>query len=357
MLVTTCPDCDTTFKLTVAILEKAGGQVRCGRCARIFDANSRLREQPESETEPLSSAARALGDAVGDDELAFAEAITSATGSRWFLHDDPPDAATSFPAAAESETVDADAGTTEIEPATVEPDAATSETVEPEPAGPEIPEPAGEAASPLDSTEPPPAAAAAAVAAAATAATTPSAASDWRDDNAAPARRRTWPWAVAAGLMTLTLAAQLIHAARSELAALPGVGPVLIAAYAKLGREVSPPIALEQYSSLDLTAVAEPVTDEHGWLIIETRVQNRGPKTQAYPHILVRILDRWGETIAGRYFAPDEYVVSPAADYSRMNVGSTVDAQFIIVDPGPNATGFELEFCARVEGTFVCDSQ
>ena len=58
MLVTTCPDCDTTFKLTVAILEKAGGQVRCGRCARIFDANSRLREQPESETERLPTTAQ-----------------------------------------------------------------------------------------------------------------------------------------------------------------------------------------------------------------------------------------------------------------------------------------------------------
>ena len=352
MLVTTCPDCDTTFKLTVAILEKAGGQVRCGRCARIFDANSRLREQPESGTERLPAAAGAPGDAPTDDELAFAEAITSATGSRWFLHDDPQDAGTAEIAPAES-AVEAP------EPATAEPDAATAETVEPEAAGPEIlepeipgpeilepeiPGPEGDATTPSDSTHRAAAAAAAA-------------ASDWREDNAPPARRRTWPWAVAAGLMTLTLAAQLIHAARSELAALPGVGPVLIAAYAKLGREVSPPIALGQLSSLDLTAVAEPVSDEHGWLIIETRVQNRGPKVQAYPHILVRILDRWGATIAGRYFAPDEYVVTPQADYSRMDVGSTVDAQFIIVDPGPNATGFELEFCARVEDTFVCDSQ
>jgi hypothetical protein len=183
------------------------------------------------------------------------------------------------------------------------------------------------------------------------------AASDWREDAAEPVRRRAWPWAVAAGIMALTLAAQLLHAARSELAALPGIGPAVMAFYGALGREVAPPVALEQYASVDLTAVAEPVTDEHGWLIIETRVQNRGPKVQAYPHILVRILDRWEETIAGRYFAPDEYVITPQGDYSRMNVGTTVDAQFIIVDPGADATGFELEFCARVEGAFVCDSQ
>jgi hypothetical protein len=162
---------------------------------------------------------------------------------------------------------------------------------------------------------------------------------------------------VAAGLLTLTLAAQLIHASRSEIAGLPGVGPMLIAAYARLGREIAPPVALEQFGTLDLTAAVEPVTDEHSWLIIETRVQNRGPKAQAYPHILVRLLDRWEETIAGRYFAPAEYVVTPQSDYSRMNVGVTVDAQFIIVDPGPSATGFELEFCAKVEDGFVCDSR
>lgn len=377
MLVTTCPDCDTTFKLTVAILERAGGQVRCGRCTRIFDANSRLREQPESGTEQLPAAARAHGDAPTDDELAFVEAVASTTGTRWFLQDDPPDTAADIAAAVQSGKVDFDLGIADIEPdesEDVPAAAAAAAAAEPEAAGPEIadaenvdwaladpaivqaettvaetPEPEDAVADPAVAGPPTSIDRAAANAAAA--------APDWREDTPEPVRRRTWPWAVGAGLLTLTLAGQLIHAARSELAALPGVGPALIAVYAKLGREVAPPVALEQFSSLDLTAFAEPVTDEHGWLIIETRVQNRGPKVQAYPHILVRILDRWQETIAGRYFAPDEYVVTPQSDYSRMNVGSIVDAQFIIVDPGPSATGFELEFCARIEDAFVCDSQ
>ena len=354
MLVTTCPGCDTTFKLTVAILEKAGGQVRCGRCARIFDANSRLREEPESETEQLPAAARALADAPTDDELAFVEAIASTTGTRWFLQDDPPDAADAVPAAAGSEPTEPAAGLTESRPEESEspaPETAAAGSVESQVTGLEI-EALAIAESAASATDP---------AGAGPPASTRwrSSALDWLDGHAEaePVRRRTWPWAAAAGLMALTLAAQLIHAARSELAALPGVGPALIAAYATFGREVAPPVALAQYASLDLTAVAEPVTDEHGWLIIETRVQNRGPKVQPYPYILIRIRDRWEETIAGRYFAPDEYVVTPQPDYSRMNVGSTVDAQFIIVDPGTDATGFELEFCARVDGAFVCDSQ
>jgi hypothetical protein len=39
-----------------------------------------------------------------------------------------------------------------------------------------------------------------------------------------------------------------------------------------------------------------------------------------------------------------------------MTSGSTIDAQFIIMDPGPSATGFELELCARSKRGFKCES-
>jgi hypothetical protein len=163
------------------------------------------------------------------------------------------------------------------------------------------------------------------------------AAADWREDNPEPVRRRPWPWAVGAGLLTLTLAVQLIHAARSELAGLPGVGPIVIAAYATLGREVAPPVALEQYRSLDLTAYAEPAADEHGSLKIETRVQNRGPKVQPYPYIFVRIRDRWEETIAGRYFAPGRCAIHHRRPGTKRH---GVRSQFLRTDRG--------HFCLRL---------
>jgi predicted Zn finger-like uncharacterized protein len=365
MLVTTCPDCDTTFKLTVAILEKAGGQVRCGRCARIFDANSRLREQPETETERLPPAGREQTRAEADDasEFAFAgrAARTDDTSTRWYLREDPAETAPASAETHETNIEDTDAALMQMAPddtgladvAAAFPEVAHSEAavagttvIEPTLGEPVIVPAAPESAvgRALEPTHWTPTAAA-------------SEAPAWMDEEAAPVRRRTWPWAVGTGLLTLTLAAQLIHAQRSDIAALPHVGPVLIAAYARFGRELTPPVVLDQYSTLDLTAVAEPVTDEHGWLIIETRVQNRGPMVQPYPYILVRLLDRWTETIAGRYFGPDEYLVKPLDDYSRMSAGTIVDAQFIIVDPGPSATGFELEFCTKLEDGFRCDSK
>jgi hypothetical protein len=126
--------------------------------------------------------------------------------------------------------------------------------------------------------------------------------------------------------------------------------------YARAGIDVLAPVDLDQFNLLDLTALAETASDQQGWLIIETRVQNRGPKVQPFPHIFVRLEDRWEDTVAGRYFSPEEYTVSAVNDFSRMRVGETIDAQFIIMDPGPSATGFELELCARIAHGFKCES-
>src|SRR5262245_42166235 len=44
MLLTRCPDCDTTFRVTDETLKKANGQVRCGRCASVFNAYAELQD-------------------------------------------------------------------------------------------------------------------------------------------------------------------------------------------------------------------------------------------------------------------------------------------------------------------------
>ncbi len=177
----------------------------------------------------------------------------------------------------------------------------------------------------------------------------------WLNDSE-PRKRRVWPWAVGTALMALALCGQFMHHFRARLADVPMIGSMITTAYAQVGIEVLPEVDLDQYDLLDLTAAAQPLGEEPGWLIIETRVINEGPKPQPFPHIFVRLLDRWDATVAGRYFAPEEYTVSPARDFSRMNPGSTIDAQFIIMDPGPSATGFELEICVPIAHGYFCES-
>lgn len=289
MLVTTCPECDTTFRISVGILEKAGGQVRCGRCAHVFDANRALRDIDD----PASTA-------------------NYSTEFRFHLYPDT-DSEIEPEAELEAETdsgLQADTAYEEADPADDIP-------------GPETPSPPVSA---------------------------------WVPGADRPADSRSSAWAIGAVVLSLALAGQLAHRYRSSLVAVPGVGPALESVYARFGQDVRPAVDLDQYDLFDLTAVAEPSGEEQGWLMIETRVRNDGPRVQPYPHIFVRVLDRWQETIAGRYFAPEEYMVTPVSDGARMNAGSTVDVQFIIMDPGPSATGFELELCARTNSGFQCES-
>ena len=313
MLITCCPECETTFRISVGILEKAGGQVRCGRCAKIFDANVDLREIDETETEskPVSEFKFELApdpeveaeEVQAEPEAAVVEHIELAT-------DELEAEATEE----ESEAVEAESDS-ELESIEVDDHALKTEEVETKAAEP-----------------------------------------DWLAPMEDQSPRRIWPWTVGASVLCLTLAGQLIHQFRSELITVPTIGPALEQVYSLFGIEVLAPVDLNQFDLLDLTALAEPASDEQGWLIIETRVQNKGPKVQAYPHIFVRLEDRWEDTVAGRYFSPQEYTVSTVSGFSRMNVGTTIDAQFIIMDPGPSATGFELELCARIVRGFKCES-
>src|SRR5687768_13338162 len=64
-MLTQCPNCQTTFRVTTEILRVADGQVRCGRCQTQFDALDRLIDEnaPEATSgraarEPAPSASR-----------------------------------------------------------------------------------------------------------------------------------------------------------------------------------------------------------------------------------------------------------------------------------------------------------
>src|SRR5687767_14984627 len=58
MLLTRCPECDTTFRVTDETLKKASGQVRCGRCASVFNAYAELHDPAaksrETEQQPTA---------------------------------------------------------------------------------------------------------------------------------------------------------------------------------------------------------------------------------------------------------------------------------------------------------------
>jgi len=46
-MITRCPRCRTAFRVTESQLQVRGGQVRCGRCATVFDAHTSFVSSPE----------------------------------------------------------------------------------------------------------------------------------------------------------------------------------------------------------------------------------------------------------------------------------------------------------------------
>jgi len=396
MLVTTCPECQTTFRVTEAIVAKASGQVRCGRCAHIFDARNALREHEDTETRPVT----AIEGTPGTEQSGARRIESSGIMRSWILQDAPvADSGPAEPAPSDEEATDytASAGVSVAAPAASPPtegpaapeataqdpntkdDEASSADNDAAGAGagagagdePESTEPRAEASAtdsatdadretdvePTDADsdgEPTTAASGQDVADAAT--TGEDTGSYWLPELGESPPRRKWPWVTGTVALAIVLAIQLIHHFRGDLVDAPAIGGAVRGTYSALGIPTTGRVDLDQYTTVDLTAVAEPVAGEQGWLVIETRIRNRGPKEQPYPYIFVSLLDRWEDKIAGRYFAPDEYVVRAASDYSRMRIGSTVDAQFIIADPGPSATGFELEFCTPAGERFLCEN-
>mgnify|MGYP002147911611 CR=1 FL=1 len=57
MYITQCPNCQTRFKVQPGQLDVCDGQVRCGRCATVFDARASL--EPVNEPAPAKPAAPA----------------------------------------------------------------------------------------------------------------------------------------------------------------------------------------------------------------------------------------------------------------------------------------------------------
>ena len=86
MLFTRCPDCDTTFRVTDDALKRANGQVRCGRCASVFNAYAERRDEP--------------GAPIANAPSQRSEADTPATGPHPVAAAAPVPAAATQPSAA-----------------------------------------------------------------------------------------------------------------------------------------------------------------------------------------------------------------------------------------------------------------
>lgn len=286
MLITRCPDCRTSFRITVDMLHKADGKVRCGRCESVFSAFNSLADT-RTDLRALGGAevARASVRPARDDDIATTSEIFDALA----------DLDTDDPARADS-VVD-----TEL-----------------------ISEHEVDHVLEVSDAEPTP---------------------PWTLQQSHAEARPFWTIAaiVAAGV----LLAQIAHHVRSEIVTLPLVGSPVAAFYARLGIPAHAIADPTDYEIVDWTATAQTDRAELDTLRISAGIHNRSDEARPLPLLFLRLTDRFDNAIGSRYFEPAEYLGSSGAT-TMLPPGTTASAHFELVDPGPQAYGFEVDICVRL---------
>ncbi len=164
-------------------------------------------------------------------------------------------------------------------------------------------------------------------------------------------------WRLGAGLLALLLIGQLVHHNRASLATQPVVGTLVQRAYALVGLTVSPSWDLAQYEITNWAATAGETDGGIGNLRITAQIRNDGPTAQPFPSIQLELKDRWESVIGSRVFSPREYLGDEFDADQLMPAGQSVPAELAVVDPGLDASGFELDVClASGADTYRCSA-
>jgi predicted Zn finger-like uncharacterized protein len=344
-LLTQCPNCQTTFRVTSDILRVANGQVRCGRCQTQFDALQRLIEEESFFAEPAqveSNQQIEVEEPDTQEDITLEGRHIEITGT-YRVIDDP----------------DQPQMRQEVTEEWVEIDDLDSEDVAVSSEGIEVEEDLEErdadaaaasfargAAIPNDQIQP---RGARRVVASRSWAETPAGPEQGAEDfdliRPQQRARSTLVWRILAVPLLLLLIAQIVHHYRSELARHQTFGPTIVAMYSALGLPLMADWHLHTYEIKQWGVLSDPA--HPGTLKVRASITNRARFAQPYPLLKLVLEDRWGDQVRAREFEPSEYLDPGTATDRLMQPDQPVNATINIVDPGPDAEGFRFDVCLR----------
>jgi predicted Zn finger-like uncharacterized protein len=361
-LLTQCPNCETTFRVTAEILRVADGQVRCGRCHTQFDAIARLIEEGDpnealsgrylqtqlrqpDEPEPEPERDRVEVDEPDVEEITLEGRRIEISGTYRVVDED--DASEPH---VRRETVEEWVEIGEDDEQAPQADDETQDSEEQRDAGAAIdeaiaPEEPIIAAEPLRPTRAP-----------LGYRQETDEESTYDDLEFAPTRTRTpLIWKVLVVPLALLLIVQVAHHYRAELARHPLLGSHIMRAYEALGLRLTPDWNLHAYGVKQWGVVMDPATP--GTLRVRATITNTAAYPQPYPLLKLVLEDRWGDQVRAREFEPSEYADPGTASDRLLAPGQQTNATISIVDPGPDAEGFRFDVCLRGKAGPVCAAE
>jgi len=316
MLVTTCTNCQARFRVTPQQLNEKQGQVRCGRCRKVFNGFEALERFPDDDTGTRLLAQREAAErglpapaveAAPEEDLPEIESVGST-----------PPIAVDLPVSAEP------AAEPPIDPALAPPDAPPPEP----PWSPSEPMAAPEPAPPEPSTAPPGRRGRASREPALTL-------------EPPPRKRVARAWSFGVVLLALVLALEGTFAMRVPLAQrYPVIRPPLEAACAQLGCTV-PYSRQEGLLKLEESDMQE-VPGKPNEIALGARLRNLAGVAQEYPFVELTLTDFSGQPAARRVLRPTDYLGRPVRAGEVVPAGGEITLQLRIETPGLKPTGYEL---------------
>ncbi|MEX1236719.1 MAG: DUF3426 domain-containing protein [Pseudomonadales bacterium] len=351
MLITCCPYCDTSFRVTEAQLAVASGAVRCGACLQVFSADDHMLEAQEDRDEGTET------DLDGPDVAAFTDDVDI---------DD-------FPAAVdEVEVQAADAG--EVEPEEPESDGDLLPPFdfdgEPVPDVMVSPDrayqPGGEAqdagldggSSTVEEDSPAPT-----ILLDEYDHVIDDDTSDYTDEyatdeyageielesepiedivgEAGERERLDWRYVAGTIILVVILVLQVAWVKRLELS----THQALAAPYDWMCQRL--PCGLPEYADLgmlkatDLVVRAHPEIDKA--LRIDALIVNRADTRQPFPDVEIRFANMNNRLLAARVFSPREYLRGELTGLKYIPARTEVRISLEIADPGPDATNYRMD--------------
>jgi predicted Zn finger-like uncharacterized protein len=300
-MITHCPSCHTHFRVYAEQLAARAGQVRCGKCSRVFDALEHLIEEIAPARTPRPKL---------DFEAMRADAADA---------EPAPESAT-------SEALDIDANVHEH----VVVQAADCVAEAPEP-GVDL---AGAAKSAAAIAEPVKAEQVA-VSGASAFGFEPGLAAE----PATPARR--WPWLLGSLLLLLMLLAQAAYHFRSAITLLfPETKPYAVTLCASLGCELTLPRRIEMMSieASDLQAD----TTNPNVMVLSATLKNRAIFNQQHPLLELTLTDAQDQPVVRRVLAPHDYLAEAVNTQTGFAANTEIAIKVFIEGSDVKATGYRL---------------
>jgi predicted Zn finger-like uncharacterized protein len=158
-------------------------------------------------------------------------------------------------------------------------------------------------------------------------------------------RRSSIAWSIGALLLVLALLAQVAHFFRQDLVRNPQVGSLLKDIYSRIGYPLSPNWDLAAFELRQWGNGGVP--DARGQLAVRASLTNRAAFAQPHPILRLELDNRFGDAIAVRDFEPAEYLKDPSEASRLLGPGASAEAELLLVDPGRDAVGYQLDVCLR----------